>query len=62
MEEHRGEQGDEAIAGADVGGDGGPLIDEGVATLELEEPNEEIDDDEEDGGNGKVNPAPRYVS
>ena len=62
VEEHGGEQGDEAVAGADVGGDGGPLVDEGVAALELEEPDEEVEGDEEDGGVGKVGPAPGYVS
>jgi hypothetical protein len=62
MEKHGGEQGDEAVAGADVSRDGGPLVDEGVAALEFEEPDKNVEDDDDDGGDGKVDPAPRYVS
>jgi len=62
MQKHGREQGDETAAGADVGGDGGPLVDERVATLELEEEDEDVEDDDDGGSDGKVNPAPRYVS
>ena len=62
MQKHRGEQGDEAVARADVGGNGGPLVDEGVAALEFEEPDEDVEDDDDDRGDGKVDPTPRYVS
>jgi len=57
MQEHGGEQGDERVAGMDVGGNGGPSVDEGVAALEFEEPDEKIDGDEEDGGDGEVSPS-----
>jgi len=62
VQKHGGEQRDEAVAGADVGGDGGPLVDERVAALEFEEPDKNVEDDDDDGGDGKVDPAPRYVS
>ncbi len=62
MEKHGGEQGDEAVAGPDVGRDGGPLVDEGVATLEFEEPDKDVEDDDDDCGDRKVRPTPRYVS
>ena len=62
MEKHGGDQGDEAVAGADVGGDGGPLVDEGVAALEFEKEDDYVEHDDDDGGDGKVEPAPRYVS
>jgi hypothetical protein len=48
---------DERVAGMDVGGNGGPSVDEGVAALEFEEPDEKIDGDEEDGGDGEVSPS-----
>ena len=62
VEKHGREQGDEAVAGADVGGDGGPLVDEGVAPLKFEQPDEDVEGDEDDGRDGKVRPAPRCVS
>ncbi len=62
VEKHGGEQGGEGVAGGDVGGDGGPLVDEGVAALELEKEDESVEDDEDDGGDGKVYPASRCVS
>ncbi len=50
------------MAGGDAGGDGGPLIDELVATAELEEEDEDVEEDEGEGDGGEVYPAPRCVS
>jgi hypothetical protein len=62
VQKHGGDESDETVAGADVGGDGGPLVDERVAALKFEEPDKKVEYDDDDGGDGKVDPAPRHVS
>ena len=62
VEKHGGEEGGDGVAGEDVGGDGGPLLDEVVSALQLQEEDEDVDDDDDGGNDGIVHPAPRCVS
>ena len=62
MQKHGREQRRNRVARQDVDRDRGPLVDEGIAALQLEKEDQRVDEDNDAGGDGIVHPAPRCVS